>query len=435
MFFTYSKEQITYVNASDPQTPGAQACKHPLLDVNAKEIMHFIQPATPIVCTNIPDWVTVHDIIRLTDDNNKNGITTRTHTEYELTGSDYVRVSCTGDGNTRWRGILSGVRNDPEVSSTATWEKVQDHGLPLNVLIWGHDSLSRNMFMRKLPKTYHFMKESLEALVLEGYNIVGDGTPQALIPILTGKTEVELPQTRKRMGNEAKHVNIYPFVWNDYKKAGYITVYPDKPKFMFSFHSELSHDSFNQIGAADEDLTDFFRWMRREGHLNNTLLIVMSDHGHRTNTKRLTTPFDIHPTLKAVLNFPPTNGKSLGKGDIRNRSISLFSEVPRERTCVDAGIEPHWCACLAWHELKSGEDPLAMRAAEALVDSMNKETEITRDLCAPLHLSSLQWAGRFQPHTSLLQFKKNADIDGFKPDLSENKNPAWSWTLRGLSAL
>lgn len=56
------------------------------------------------------------------------------------------------------------------------------------------------------------------------YNIVGDGTPQALIPILTGQTELELPDTRKRM-KYAKSVNIYPFIWNDYKKAGYVTAY------------------------------------------------------------------------------------------------------------------------------------------------------------------------------------------------------------------
>lgn len=33
-------------------------------------------------------------------------------------------------------------------------------------------------------------------LLYTGYNIVGDGTPQAFIPILTGATEEELPLTR-----------------------------------------------------------------------------------------------------------------------------------------------------------------------------------------------------------------------------------------------
>ena len=97
---------------------------------------------------------------------------------------------------------------------------------------------------------------------------------------------------------------------------------------------------------------------------------------------------------------------------------SSLVQVPRERTCEDAGIEPHWCACLAWRELASGEDPLAQQAAEALVASINKDLESAGQLCSPLRLSSLLWAGRFQPHSGLLQFRKNADMDGFVADLS-----------------
>lgn len=78
--------------------------------------------------------------------------------------------------------------------------------------------------MRKLPKLYSYLTEKLGAVVLKGYNIVGDGTPQALIPMLTGKTEVELPLTRKRYGS-ANYVDVYPFVWYNYSDAGYITLY------------------------------------------------------------------------------------------------------------------------------------------------------------------------------------------------------------------
>lgn len=53
--------------------------------------------------------------------------------------------------------------------------------------MFGFDSLSRNTFIRKLPKSYDYIKSQLNSVVLEGYNIVGDGTPQAIIPILTGK--------------------------------------------------------------------------------------------------------------------------------------------------------------------------------------------------------------------------------------------------------
>ncbi|XP_059486350.1 uncharacterized protein LOC132202977 [Neocloeon triangulifer] len=537
-------DKINYVNISLPYKVGEQACRHPMLDVHAHEIMKLMHPPTPIVCSETEDWVTIEgnvakitekakklhgnvlcaftDIIRETDTMNKNSPRVFSRSEYTLNKSDFIRVSCNGSDGERWRGILAGIRRDPEAAGRSSWDKVKADGLPVNVIIWGFDSLSRNMFIRTLPKTYQYMKDELGVVALEGYNIVGDGTPQALIPILTGQTELELPETRKRMGSKAKFVNVYPFVWNDFQENGYVTAfhedspnigtftyrlrgfnkqptdhymrtffvaahpefggekkfcmgsiprhkimmnqvknlyhtYPDKPKFLFSFHCELSHDSINQVTSADEDLLELFQWMKTEGHLNNTLLVVMSDHGHRfmqirdtqqgkqeerlpnflfvfppwfkqrypepyqnfmSNSKRLATPFDIYPTLKSILNFPPAHGNNFGTGSVKNRSISLFSEVPKERTCENAGIEPHWCACLSWHELRPGEDLIAQKAAIALIDAINRETQPTRKICHNLILNRLSWAGRFQPHKGLLQFQKNADLDGFVPDLS-----------------
>ena len=57
--------------------------------------------------------------------------------------------------------------------------------------------------------------------------------------------------------------------------------YKQQPKFLFGFHGELSHDSYNDIGVVDEDLRNWLRDLNEFGHLNNTVLILMSDHGHR----------------------------------------------------------------------------------------------------------------------------------------------------------
>lgn len=123
----------------------------------------------------------------------------------------------------RWHSVLAGVKRDLAVKRDFTWDRVPEKALQLNVLLFGFDSLSRNTFMRKLPKSYRYLKQNLNSLVLEGYNIVGDGTPQALIPILTGKIELELPETRKRMGIKANYVDIFPLIWQKYKESGYIT--------------------------------------------------------------------------------------------------------------------------------------------------------------------------------------------------------------------
>lgn len=57
--------------------------------------------------------------------------------------------------------------------------------------------------------------------------------------------------------------------------------YKNEPHFVFSFHGELSHDSINLVGVADQDFTDWLKELKSSGTLNNTILIFMSDHGNR----------------------------------------------------------------------------------------------------------------------------------------------------------
>ncbi len=55
---------------------------------------------------------------------------------------------------------------------------------------------------------------------------MGDGTPQQLVPMLTGFKEPELPSTLHRDENGSS-VNIYPFIWNQYREQGYVTGYAE----------------------------------------------------------------------------------------------------------------------------------------------------------------------------------------------------------------
>lgn len=43
-----------------------------------------------------------------------------------------------------------------------------------------------------------------------------------LSQILTGYTELELPETRKRI-TDSKPVDVYPFIFNEYERFGYVT--------------------------------------------------------------------------------------------------------------------------------------------------------------------------------------------------------------------
>ncbi|CAG9771746.1 unnamed protein product [Ceutorhynchus assimilis] len=518
-------------------------CKQPVLDIYNPQIMKFVRKVAPIDCSKASiDWVkctgsecviqedakrkfgpikcAFTDIIRVNDFELSDGKTTSSSEYYKLEKSDVVRANCQS-ADRKWSATLTGLRLDNSVWDRSNWEEMNKSALKMNVLMFGYDSLSRNAFIRKLPKTYEYLTKELGAIVLQGYNIIGDGTPQALIPILTGKTELELPDTRKRLRN-THFVNSYPFIWDDYKRAGYVTafledlpsvgtftyrlngfkevptdhymrpyylanlgeqskwpklctgeiprhqvmlnmikdffsMYQTKPKFLFGFHGELSHDDYNLIGAADDDTLDLITELHNSGALNNTVLIVMADHGHRfadvrdtiqgkqeerlpffsftfpkwfkqkypqaydnfqSNANKLTTPFDIHKTLMDVLHLQNT-----GVADIvNNRAVSLFSQIPLERSCAHAYIEPHWCTCLDW-ETVSIEIPvthLVMRITDTLVNKINQITESHRRICEKLSVKQVHGIMKMSPNKDLLKFSHNADIDGFVADLSAN---------------
>ncbi|KAL7287426.1 hypothetical protein TKK_0018535 [Trichogramma kaykai] len=519
---------------------GSPACKLPRLDISSPEIMQFIHEVPALQCSP-EDWVksdgprlyidekaksrhgeitcAINEILRIDDNNIELSPTQETTTDYVLRASDYAEVKCETETGKQWMSVLASVHDesdDDSIASDISWSKLPKRALPLNVLMFGFDSLSRQTFARKLPRSLRYLRRGLGGLVLEGYNIVGDGTPQALIPLLTGKIELELPETRKRMGDRANYVDVYPMIWRDYRAAGYRTGfmedvahigtftyrlkgfdrqptdhymrtyylaasryfsyfknfcvggvprhsvmlnhiravfdrYKHQPKFVFGFHGELSHDSYNDIGAADDDLLGWLKGLKEAGHLNDTLLILMSDHGHRFaeirntlqgkqeerlpffsftfpawfkqshpqayanfvwNTQRLTTPFDVHATLSHLLDF-----RGVKDGDLNDRGISLFDKIPIERTCADAFIEPHWCACLAWEEVSVERDAVK-EASRYLVDFLNSYTDEHRDICAKLRLAEVLWAARLIPTKGILNFKKSQDKDGFVAELS-----------------
>jgi len=90
---------------------------------------------------------------------------------------------------------------------------------------------------------------------------------------------------------------------------------------------------------------------------------------------RLVTAFDVHATLVDMTR--------LG-GDRLPRAVSLLNEVREDRTCPDADIAPHWCACLSWRRLAVDSVPV-QRAAQRVVDAINAITAPHRSRCQCSH--------------------------------------------------
>ncbi|KAI0227962.1 hypothetical protein LSAT2_021561 [Lamellibrachia satsuma] len=134
----------------------------------------------------------------------------------------------------------------------------------------------------------------------------------------------------------------------------------------------------------------------------------------RTNAHRLSSPFDIHATFHDIIRY-----SAVKRGDVKQRGISLLSEIPETRTCAHVGIEPHWCACLTWTKMDVG-DEMAVKAAVALVATINSLTETQRKKCEQLTLADVSLAVRYTPNESILKFKRSKDADGRLPELSDN---------------
>lgn len=74
---------------------------------------------------------------------------------------------------------------------------------------------------------------------------------------------------------------------------------------------------------------------------------------------------------------------------------SIFNAVPWNRSCAEAGIEAHWCACTSYSTIDK-KDNVVKKAVKFVIDSLNKEMEqkarmpnSTKPLCAHMYLKSI----------------------------------------------
>ncbi|KFD49357.1 hypothetical protein M513_09804 [Trichuris suis] len=522
-------------------------CVRPTQNINDTEIMALIRSVAPLKCASQPNWIEARNgrVILKEDAVSRNGTVrcelqpfefvddftaralNRSVVRYNTTvPTDFFKIECTAADGKRYTNYHATTVAKETLNQKL--ERVVGFDRPLNIYICGFDSVSRMTFMRKLKETYKHITQVLNGTVLEMYNIVGDGTPAALLPILTGKTEEELPETR-RSQRKASFVDVYPFIWKELKRFGYATLYAEdmpsigtytyrlkgfkeqptdhylrtfykkvesdtrvtnqkcfgsesqhrvqlsyvedfftaypreQPKFAFQFHSIYSHNDFNMVELADGPTVEHLKFFQDNGFLNDTVFIVFSDHGARfsslrrtkqgkleernpfvsiilppwfkekfptavsnlmKNGNRLTTPFDLHATLKSLLNFPPPK-----VGNLSHRGISLFSEVPASRDCANAGIAPHWCSCLSWKKLPN-DALISWFIADELVKAFNKRLKKEEKLCAPLRLDSVLNAYVSQPKDDYVAFVGAKDTDGREAKFGDRVGmPYDSYTL------
>ncbi|SPP89537.1 uncharacterized protein LOC117591083 [Drosophila guanche] len=190
------------------------------------------------------------------------------------------------------------------------------------------------------------------------------------------------------------------------------------PFFSVFWHSQGVKDYYHYARRLDVDYVKRLKRLLEMDILDNTLVLLMSDYGLRSDKYRLTyngmreesqpfllaiypdwlqakyvfamdnlkrnahnlvTPFDLHATLNDVmdlnllkdyhvenrteilLGYPP---KKMPRG------VSLFLPLPVKRNCDSAGIPSHYCPCNDLTEIPT-DDGVVLRTARFLISSIN----------------------------------------------------------------
>jgi len=177
-----------------------------------------------------------------------------------------------------------------------------------------------------------------------------------------------------------------------------------------------SHDEIGYAKYLEDPLYELVTGLLKRQLLNNTLLIVTSDHGTvssdysrtaegliearipllyfvfpewfkqkyskamenlRRNSRGLSTPFDVHQTLKDILNLDRITNDGLEFRTITEqpgeKGLSLFLPIPLNRTCESAHVPDEYCICLSWTQMDNPhKDINIIRAVSYTLDQANK---------------------------------------------------------------
>lgn len=218
----------------------------------------------------------------------------------------------------------------------------------------------------------------------------------------------------------------------------------NQPHFIFNQASTLTHDYFNHAGYADRPYASLLKRIFDNDFHKNTVIFLYSDHGLRfgdilrtqsgiyeqrlpffymyipdelvvdgkdarklrnmllVNQRRLTSHIDLHATMMHLIYGHEPTKEPYGR--------SLFTEIPLNRTCKQAGILDHYCMCNAYIRLRYRE--AHDRISKVVVGLINERVAGHQDLCVELKfnetLSTLTPQNEIKltkDHHYLVQFK------------------------------
>jgi hypothetical protein len=231
----------------------------------------------------------------------------------------------------------------------------------------------------------------------------------------------------------------------------------NKPYFFLNFLSEYTHDNFVIPPNLDQEFKEMVENFEKLGYLDNTLLLIFSDHGNRLtqyafesetglmeknlpflsirlpkilwnskyqanvskNKVKLVTAFDVFQTLRQFYHLNGNYSKEVDRNQFKLndknvrqlRGISLFEEIPINRSCSDAFIPDNYCgynmeSIISEENFKSSSNFTFKEVSNSIIKHINDLTEKYRNVCEPFNLDSINRVSRlgFSNEKNLFQF-------------------------------
>lgn len=209
----------------------------------------------------------------------------------------------------------------------------------------------------------------------------------------------------------------------------FATKYRNEPSFGLFWTNTFSHSDISDPTSMDQKMKNYLDELDRRGILNESMIVFFSDHGIRfgpvrhlitgwleerlpfifiwlppwfrtkhpeivralkINRNRLTNPYDLHMTLKHILELSGRMNAMPSAASCANCQ-SLFREMPWNRSCEETAIASHWCTCSPYK--KSNEnDKVVKDAVNFVINYLNGELKMYGSLCAELTLHSISYA-------------------------------------------
>lgn len=127
---------------------------------STKYFAHFSAHG-PIKCDHLRFW-------RVSDAKLETDVVSDVKNGSLIEKSDYFRADCSAKDGSDWQNLFASIVPIPAAIQRARAAEKLATATGLNVYFLGFDSLSSLTFQRKLTKSYKFLSEELEAIVLEG---------------------------------------------------------------------------------------------------------------------------------------------------------------------------------------------------------------------------------------------------------------------------